>query len=494
MQEVELKFQVPATRRAALDAAVAGRDKRPRERLQATYFDTVDRALARAGLALRLRREGRRCVQTLKGAGDDGITRAEHNVALPGPIGDNAVAEPALHAGTEVGARLHHVLAEAGSPPLVCLFRTDVLRRSRQLRTRGGVVELVFDAGEIVAGERRTPICEFEVELVRGSPSAVITTARRWALRHGLWLDTRTKAERGDLLARGEAMNPERRAQPVLLQPEMSLAQAFRCALRSCFDQISVNASQVASGAYHDEHVHQLRVGLRRLRTALRLFDVQQAQPELALQVATLFRRLGAARDRAAVAQPLEQELARALAAAELTFAPPTQPPAEDEAEPGALLRLAPMQALLLDLLALLHAELPTPLPDAPPLSEVIERRLRRWHRKVLADAARFRELDDIARHTMRKRAKSLRYGAEFAAELFGKKRLRRLLKPLRELQERLGELVDLSVALAAYRSRSDGDPHVLFALGWLAARKQEILRSSEREVEAFAETKKFWK
>ena len=58
MQEIELKFQVPVVARLATEAWVLKGSTR-RVRLQAAYFDTADRLLARAGLALRLRLEGR---------------------------------------------------------------------------------------------------------------------------------------------------------------------------------------------------------------------------------------------------------------------------------------------------------------------------------------------------------------------------------------------------------------------------------------------------
>ena len=494
MQEIELKFQVPAARRAAVDAAVAGRDAVARQRLQAAYFDTADRALARAGLALRIRREGRRWVQTLKAGGDDVLTRAEHNVPLPPQGNDLGVADPQLHAGTPVGDRLLKLLQAAPSATLACLFRTDIRRRSRQLRTRQGVVELAFDEGAIVAGERRWPVCELEIELVSGSPLAVIDTARRWMPRHGLWLDARSKAERGDLLARGEVMAPWRRAQPVELAADMSAGQALQCVLRSCLDQISVNASQVAAAQYDPEHVHQLRIGLRRLRTALRMFEVDAAMPGLGEQAAVLFRRLGAARDRAAIAEPLERDLRTALADAGLDFEPPALPPTEDEVEPSALLRLAPAQLLLLDLLAQTQTPPPPPPADEPPLRDAMARRLNGWHRKVEADAQRFAALDDTARHLMRKRAKRLRYGIEFAQSLFKQREVRRYLKPMRALQDRLGEFVDATVALAAYRTRADSDTHILFALGWLAARKAALARESEPAMAAFRKAKRFWK
>ena len=81
MTEIELKFQVPAESRAAVAAAVAGRAGAGQvQRLQAAYHDTAERALANAGVALRLRREGPRWVQTLKAIGGDAMTRLEHNV------------------------------------------------------------------------------------------------------------------------------------------------------------------------------------------------------------------------------------------------------------------------------------------------------------------------------------------------------------------------------------------------------------------------------
>src|SRR5258706_14049710 len=102
--------------------------------------------------------------------------------------------------------------AGAGRGPLAFQFLTKIRRRSSDLRTRLGVVELAFDEGAIVAGDRREPVCELEIELVRGSPLAVIATAKQWVLRHGLWLDTRSKAERGDMPPRGGALARRRRA------------------------------------------------------------------------------------------------------------------------------------------------------------------------------------------------------------------------------------------------------------------------------------------
>jgi inorganic triphosphatase YgiF len=504
MHEIELKFRVSAARRAAVARAVAGPRPGAPLRLQAAYFDTSDRALARAGLALRLRREGSQWVQTLKGTGNDGMTRLEHNAPRAGPGAALPALDLELHAGTGVGDRLTRVLRDATEPTLQCLFRTDIRRLRRAVRTARGTVELAFDTGHILAGTERLPVCELEIELLRGSPMAVIETARRWVDRHGLWLDTRSKAERGDLLARGLAQAPQRGAAAVSLKRGMQWSEARRAVLASCLEQVSVNASQVAAGDFADEHVHQLRVGLRRLRTALRLFDGKRADPPLVEAAGQWFGQLGTARDQAAVAAPLHAEMQRALQGIGLALPAPRLPVAAgacDDPVTGA--RSALVQHLMLDLLATLQASGAGEarsdtfaMPDADtaePLRNALARRLNRWHRRVARDVARFAELDDAQRHMLRKRAKRLRYAAEFAAALFEPGAVRRYVKPLRALQDALGSLNDVAVAIDAFRTaQADGAP-ALFALGWLAARREALLAHSAPTLKGFAKARRFW-
>ena len=65
MTEIELKLQVPAGALAAVERALAAAPVTS-VRMRAVYYDTPDSRLAAAGIALRLRQEGRRWVQTLK--------------------------------------------------------------------------------------------------------------------------------------------------------------------------------------------------------------------------------------------------------------------------------------------------------------------------------------------------------------------------------------------------------------------------------------------
>lgn len=502
MHEIELKFQVPAAQRDALEKAVAGRTPARRVRLQAAYCDTAQRALAQARMALRVRREGRQWVQTLKGATDDGMTRLEHNVPL-GAIAGTAVpqADPARHAGTPAGDRLRTALGNVPGEPLNVLFQTDILRRTRVQRTPLGSVELALDSGSIIAGGSKLAVHELEVELLSGSPQAVILAARRWVARFGLWLDTRSKAERGDMLARGVAMAPPCAASAVRLAPGMSDAQALRAVLASCADQVLVNASQVASGEHGDEHLHQLRIGLRRLRSGLRLFEGTPVDAGLALAAAALFGRLGAARDQVVIEGEFAAELQAALHAAGVSGDVPRAALPDDGEAPAAVLRDAASQTLLLDLLAAVHADdsvieaadTAAPVGDEP-LRARLAARLNRWHRRAAADAKRYPELDDAGRHRLRKRVKRLRYALEFSAALFKPRELRRYLRALRAVQERLGAINDVVVAMKAFNRHRDTDLRAWFALGWLAARREVLIAKALPDLKAFARVKRLGK
>ena len=522
MKEVELKFQVPPVARLAVEAAVAGPQAARRVRLRAAYFDTPTGALSAAGLALRLRKEGRAWVQTLKGTLPNGtsMTRAEHNVPRAEAGVSVPTIDPLLHADTPVGAALLKVLQGADGA-LAQVIGTDIWRRARTGRVAGGVVELAFDVGVIEVGTtlppRRLPVCELEIELKRGSPQAVVATAQRWVARHGLWLDTRSKAELGHLLSHDDAMAEARRASEVKLNKAMTPAAALDAVLRSCLAQISVNASQVASGRHAPEHTHQLRVGLRRLRTALRFFDGSRladaidtaTREQLSVDAATLFRQLGQARDRAAVAEPLAIELARALAAVGQSGEPPRLPAAGDEVDPTLLVRQPAAQRLMLNLISRVQGADPAPGsvvqpavagPDAIatgpswPLRQRLAKRLNCWHRQVQVDAQAFDTLDDEGRHRLRKRIKRLRYAAEFSSSLFDERAVRGYLKSLRALQERLGTVNDVAVGIALYAAAAPADARALFALGWLASQRERALAACKPDLKRFATSARFWR
>lgn len=513
--EVELKFQVPPGRRARVAAEVTGPgDAARRVRLQAAYFDTADHALAAAGMALRVRREGRQWVQTLKGAGDDGWTRDEHECALaPGEVDPAAPrADPRRHAGTAIGERLLALL-DVRAIGLVCHYHTDIRRTLRLLRSRHGTVELAYDEGRLIAGTRVMPVAELEVELKAGHPLAVIEVARRWVGRHGLWLDTRSKAERGSLLARGVDIAPPVGGGVARLRADHTPRQALQAMVAACRDAIIVNASQVADGHFEPEHLHQLRVGLRRLRSGLRLVDGDPDAAALAgplmAPAAAVFRQLGSARDATVLDGELGPALDEALREAGLPGGLPVLAPPPGAGAPVAAVRDAATQGLWLDLLATGLPPRPVAVADVPgaldlpaassrrrrppSLHRLLADRLAAWHRAVRADARRFDRLDEEARHQLRKRVKRLRYAAEFAAPLFDPADLARMLKPLRRLQAHLGQLNDVHMALQTLQAAPGEDVGTGVAIGWLLARREALVAAARPLARAVARSRPGW-
>jgi len=547
MSEQELKLHVPAAARRAVQQEIR-QGNATLVRLHALYFDTPDRELARARIALRLRREGRDWVQTLKMPGGDAITRVEINHPRTGPVLDLSV-----YAGTEVEAPLSAIKG-----PLGLRYETDVQRLLRQVRSRHGSIELAYDTGVLRAGALELPISELEFELLSGRPAAIFAVARRWQQRHGLVLDARSKSERGDALAtlagelaaldaddpatqvsRGTAIARfwgPRGAGPVTLDRNLAPAQAMGRIAAECLDQVARNAAMLAEvdtlGIYHagqPEHVHQLRVGMRRLRSAWRLFDGWITPPSPAVQdgVRTHFAAFGLSRDQDVLNETVTPALLRAGMPVITFDAPPAdidvQAIAAGTAFQGWLLDtlewsldVQPRSSALAPVpLAALGAAPQPPLqaqadeapaaitptiiplaaePELPALHKLLARRLHRWHGKIAAQGKDFAALDIPARHALRKRGKRLRYGLSFAESLLPQERLRGYRKLLSQVQDLLGEINDLAMAKDYYQACVGTHPQAWFALGWISARLDKLVAEAQQAFDRLADTKPFWK
>ena len=443
------------------------------------YADTPDHRLAAAGLALRLRKEGRVWVQTLKGRGDGLMQRLEHEVALPAQTGVPAL-DPGRHAGTPAGALLAAALGTQGR--LAPLYRTDIQRLHRRVRHAGAVIEIAYDVGRILAGAKSLAVNEIEFELISGPPAALPELAQRWAQRHGLWWDVRTKSERGFRLALGLQQVPAVRARAVVLRDGSDLHSAWQAMLQSALGHALPNAAELAAGTGDAPHLHQLRVALRRLRTALSLFAPWSAQDEAVLALEARWReafaRLGAARDADVLADTLWPELLAAGAPALRRTAPP---PAVDI---GDFLRDSAFSVLLLQTLAFATTEVATriaavPESTGPALAEEARRVLKAAWRRAHADARQFEHAPDELRHRARKRLKRFRYALEFVASALPRKPIRALQRALAKTLEALGQFNDLQVADTHFRAQPEPEPGDWFALGWLSAQRGPALHQA---------------
>ena len=367
MAEQELKLHVPTEAYAGVEKELL-RGRVTRIRLQAFYFDTPKRDLVRARIALRLRREGEQWVQTLKMPGENSLSRIEINHDRP-----SADLDLSVYAGEAFAA----VLAKHADTLSVC-YETDVQRSFRQTRTELGVVEIALDSGRLRAGSLELPISEIEFELKRGELAAVFALGKKWQQAHGLILDVRSKSERGDRLAslntelsaideqKSDHHEPARRraiaqfwaartAENVVLHPKIQAHAALATVSAECLDQIIRNAAVLAevdtAGIYQAsgaEHIHQLRVGIRRLRSAWSFFNgiAELPSESLRAEIKLHFAKLGGTRDDDVLKETLLPVL-RAAGQPPLTLDDGLTPP---ETENVALSRS--FQGWLLDLLA----------------------------------------------------------------------------------------------------------------------------------------------
>lgn len=498
MLERELKFHVPAHKRAALEKALRklGAKELP---LHARYFDTKDHELAKAKVALRLRKEGEQWVQTIKTPGADELSRIEINHPRSEPTLDLS-----LYQDTPLGqtlARLEH--------PLELRYETLVNRLVIQKGIKANVIEFAYDQGDIKAGELELPICELELEQVSGSTDHLFTQARQWLKKHDLILDLRSKAERGDALAQLSCATQQpapaeyaqlrkpRRAGSVTLTAAPTLDAAYRLCANDCMNQVIRNATFLAGVDSIDgmpliqvEYIHQLRVGIRRLRSCWNFFGkwVDIDETALGTQLRQYFGLLGQARDNDVIELLITPRLADAGMPA-LTLPSPVVH--ADHAQ--ALAASAEFQETLLTRLHHLVAEETTGSETtSPSIGKLLSQRLNKRLKRLCRQGAHFHQLAIEDQHKLRKRIKGLRYAMEFSASLLAGKSLARLHAALMDIQHTLGDLNDLYVAHDYYQGLSADQPQAFFALGWLKAMQAQKQAEAESDFLRLAKAGRF--
>lgn len=493
MGEFEIKLQVPPARVAEVEDRFATASS---QALHAVYFDTPDGALARQQIALRLRREGTDWVQTAKAATRSVLARLEDNRAVEAPGGDGVPPlDLELHRSSPVGARLEEALARHGGlagARLVTTSEVRVQRKTKLVETERATIEIAFDRGAIHAGERSRDICEVELELRSGDPAEALSLARTWCTDLGVWLSTVSKAERGSLLANGTEFSPPVTGRPLDYEADAKPREVTTRIVAACLTQVMGNASEVAAGSTDPDHIHQLRVGIRRLRTALKDLPTLEAGARAPWDAAlvAVFRGLGEHRDRTHVLQTLEPRI-RAAGGPVIASDRPADAP-----EPGALVRSAELQLTLLDLLAIADAdglEIPKKLRKRRRMKKSVRRELSKLHSRALSAGSRFLELDEDSQHRVRKQLKRLRYLTEMVAPLFGKGKAMDFVQKLKPAQETLGTYNDGLIALAAYREAASQQPEALFGVGWLSARREADASACARALRKLGKARPYW-
>jgi len=260
--------------------------------------------------------------------------------------------------------------------------------------------------------------------------------------------------------------------------------------LHACLEQILANASEVAAGSTDAEHVHQLRVGVRRMRTAMRELPglMPQVDADWEAPWIDLFHELGRHRDSSFVAQ-LQARLEAAGGPA-LQIAPDALGPSD----PVAAVRSPAWQDALLAMLGWMHEPQGAPGADAKRVKTILAKRLGKLFKNVLKDGRHFAQFPAQRQHRARKRLKRLRYLAQFSRHHFDKDDVESFVEALKPAQDALGNYNDEALAKGFYAGLAAQDPRAWFGAGWLAARRPGNAAACEEALHALAGVRPFWK
>lgn len=517
MHELELKFCVPTFTQANLAKQVESKTAK-KQRLSAYYFDTPNNDLAKHGIALRIRYEDEQWVQTLKTSGDGVAKRLELNTILdlsdnPADINVSDLAKQLkLDDNQQLSEQLSKVMTlDKLTQSLTVQYFTDVERTSRLVKKNTSKIEIAYDIGTVGKGKAKAdqyPIHEIEFELIEGDADDLVELAKTWCKKYKLYLSTVTKAQRGNLLLSNQTFANPTKADLTALQLDKTTTQFgfLQQVVNNCLAQILPNASAIADGSPDGNHVHQLRVGIRRLRTALKVFknfapsldnDTPAIDPNWLTVLKQTFSMLGEFRDRE-ILQIKTQPMLEAVGSPHVAWS------TEVDIMPIDAVRANDFQIVLLELIAFTHATLPQSLAKSDKKAKTaVTKKLDKLFNNIAVASEHFAELDTESQHDVRKDLKTLRYVSEFSAPLYmdakdskkGKKaqKLNAFLQYLEPAQDVLGEYNDNVVGHAHYVEKAKTDPNALFAVGWFGGREQASAEACAVSLKTVKNAPKFW-
>lgn len=487
MSEIELKFQIPHNYRAAFEKAFKKNKLVQQQRLWAKYYDSPEQHLAKQRIALRQRLEGDIWRQTLKAPSPQHYERFE----LEHELGHDApeLCDLACYENHKQARKILKKALDGSEVDLTLQFETDVLRYSQLAHYKNSQIEVAFDLGEIRQGKNSVEIYEVEFELKHGEIADLIAYIQPWIKKYHLWLDTRSKSQRGNMLYNNETMIPVQQQNTLQLQHPENMHELLAQITQNCLAHLLPNAAAIASQDYASGHVHQARVAIRRLRSALKIFAEYDAQANnnWESQLANLFQQLGSTRDQDALRESLIPQLENA--GSPITELPPA---ASENIAIDTIFRSPTTTLLLLQLMSFAHSAAVADA-ESKSLKKVLRKRLQKMHQQICDDAGHFQTLDVESKHRTRKRVKRLRYTVEFVSSLFAEDEVKTYLKTLKPLQETLGHFNDLMVAQGLYESHAQTEPKTWFVLGWIASEERHISIQIEQDLQQFAVSQPFW-
>ena len=432
----------------------------------ATYFDTPDQRLTRAGVSLRFR-------------SDDGWT-----VKLPNADAGDGLSRDEQAFGTEVGdppaAALEAVLPWARSESLSEVARIETRRERTRIFAEDGSIACEVDDDDVhgfVDGELTIHFREVEVEIPEAGHRAVGKRVVKRLRQAGA--GTSPSVPKIARVLGDPAATPPDLVAPPELDKHSTVTDLVRASISTAAKSLIDHDTLVRAGE-EPEGVHRARVATRRLRSHLHTFRPlvdEEWSDRLRAELQWLGAELGHVRDADVLLGKITahaNELSAGLQTASRVITDGLRDQRDRDRATLLTAMRSPRYANLLDDL-LDGARQPQMRADRrDDLVVDSVRRMTRHPRKRLQATVKALpgapSADDL--HEVRKRAKQTRYAYEAIALVVGKS-ARRSAARLTELQDLLGDHHDATVAFDWLRAAASdqADPEVAFVAGVIAER-----------------------
>ncbi|MCP4316400.1 MAG: CYTH and CHAD domain-containing protein [Hyphomicrobiales bacterium] len=480
-----------------------------KKNLQSTYFDTADHRLRNEKASLRIRWDGKNWIQTLKCG-----TGVAHGVSNPVEI-EILLEEPQLDLDRiddpKISPWLSDILSDG---PLIPVFETEINRDTHLLNCEGiGTVELAIDNGEVRNTQKSAIINEVELELKSGLPVALLSISELLFDDERITASSASKAERGYALTqepRTENLCPHVFEMPVLTT-DLPADRAFKATGRAAAEQV-LDHWNLLSVSDDPEVPHQLRIGLRRLRSCLRIFRSFLTSDDLrrlADEARDMGRLTGLLRNADVLLDDIAVPAIEALGRnkkhrAMLKYLKQNrhlQRQCAREAVGSKHWTHLKLNCMLFDQ-AVDRAFL---IAGVPPADESVMavscRELERTWQRVEKKGRGFANHRIEERHEMRKTLKTMRYASEYFLQLYPGDDAGRFFTRLRRLQNVFGYLNDVAMAeqLAStialeHPDRKDLQKSVDRILKWHRNRAKKAMRKADRRWRTLSASPKFWR
>ena len=446
-------------------------------RLDSIYYDTGDRLLFGNGLSLRVQRQGSRFVQTLKrhGSGQGRVAGLLWQIAV-----DDAMPDLSRLAGSGIEPVAASLMEAVPAASLTPMFETRLRRQIRRLELPGALVDVAFDEGVIEAGAGQESLTEVRLALQAGEASVLYEIGMRLLELAPLRVSSASIVRRGYALASGAPPRAEKAA-PLAVTREFAVDDMVAAILTGCQMHLQAN-HMVAEDGRGPEGVHQMRVALRRMRSAFSLLRREMpsaTMPGLSAEAKWVADQFGAARGwdvfltttltRPQHCQGPGVDFDGLRRAAE----PPRAAGYEAVREMLASARYSRFQLSLSQWIARRGWRNEVDRDGlgvlAEPAAAMAVRVLGRLHRKALRQGGHFRQLSSEQRHELRITLKKLRYALEFFLPLLAEPAHGvRFLRRLSSLQDALGLDHDAATTqpLLDELGQADPSPGVHQAIG----------------------------